>query len=157
MQIIKKGTAFWAVLGFALLSPIAIRSEDSSKKVDPRVYLGELSRLGARKPFLTDSTDVYLEPQSLNHFFTEAIYRKLQGNVYFGYRYDEGFVFEGNEIQIEIIKDLAPGAGCSAAYLIALKNALAAAGLEIKSKALCQSAYASLVLRRRKALKPFQA
>jgi hypothetical protein len=138
MQITKKGTALWAVLGFALLCPIAIHSEDSSKKVDPRVYLGELSRLGARKPFLTDSTDVYLEPQSLNHFFTEAIYRKLQGNVYFGYRYDEGFVFEGTEVQIEVIKDLTPGAGCSSGYLIALKNALAAAGLEIKFKAPCQ-------------------
>ena len=138
MQITKKGTAVWAVLGFALLSPIAIHSQDSTKKVDPRVYLGELSRLGARKPFLTDSPDVYLEPQSLNKFFTEAIYRKLQGNAYFGYRYDEGFVFAGTEIQIEIIKDLTPGAGCSAAYLIALKNALAAAGLEIKSKAFCQ-------------------
>ena len=84
--------------------------------------LAELSRLGARKPFLTDSPDVYLEPQSLNQFFTEAIYRKLQGNVYFGYRYDEGFVFDGTEVQIEVIKDLTPGAGCSAAYRIALEE-----------------------------------
>src|SRR3974390_2925525 len=62
---------------------------------DPRKYLLELERLGARKPFLVDSPDVYLERRSLNHFFTEAIYRRLQGDGYFGYEYDEGFHPEG--------------------------------------------------------------
>lgn len=123
---------------FVLLFPSAIHGQDSAKKVDPRIFLAELSRLGARKPFLTDSPDVYLEPQSLNRFFTEAIYRKLQGNAYFGYRYDEGFVFEENAVQIEILRDLTPNAGCSAAYRIALKNALAAVGLEIRPTATCQ-------------------
>jgi hypothetical protein len=135
MRIIKKGTVYWAILGFAMLCPIAIQSQNISKNVDPRVYLGELSRLGAKKPFFVDSPDVYLEPQSLNQFFTEAIYRKLRGNVYFGYRYDEGFVFTGSEVQIEVLKDLTPGAGSAAAYLIALKNALTAADLKIKPKA----------------------
>ena len=107
-------------------------------KVNPRVYMGELSRLGARKPFLTDSPDVYLEPDSLNRFFTEPIYRKLEGNPYFGYRYDEGFVFNGTEVQIEIIKDLTPAARCSTAYRMALERALIAAGLEIKSNATYQ-------------------
>ncbi len=138
MPITRKIKLFAVVLGLALLCPIAILSQDSTKKIDPRVYLEELSRLGAKKPFLTDSPDVYLEPQSLNQFFTEAIYRKLQGNAYFGYRYDEGFVCDAAEVQIEIIKDLTPGARCSSAYRIALRNALAAAGLEEKPSARCQ-------------------
>ncbi len=37
----------------ALLLPIAILAGDSVK-IDPRTYLSELARLGARKPFLTD-------------------------------------------------------------------------------------------------------
>jgi hypothetical protein len=138
MQTANRTAAPPIMLVIALLIPIAIRSEDSSTKVDPRAYLAEISRLGARKPFLTDSPDMYLEPASLNQFFTEAIYRKLQGNAYFGYRYDEGFIFDGTEVQIEILKDLTSGAGCAAAYRLAIKKALDAAGLEIKTKASCQ-------------------
>jgi hypothetical protein len=73
-------------IALAILLPIAIRGEDSTKKVDPRAYLTQLSRLGARKPFLTDSPDVYLEPGSLNRFFTQTIYRRLEGIAYFGFR-----------------------------------------------------------------------
>jgi hypothetical protein len=122
----------------AILVSVAVCAEDPSKKVDPRSYLTQLSRLGARKPFLTDSPDVYLEPQSLNRFFTEPIYRRLEGNAYFGYRYDEGFCFEGTDVQIEMIRDLTPGAACTTAYRQALKRALAAGGFEIKSTASCQ-------------------
>jgi hypothetical protein len=112
--------------------------EDAARKADTRAYLTELMRLGSRKPFLTDSIDVYLEPKSLNHFFTVDIYKKLQGNAYFGYRFDEGFTFDGKEIQIEIIKDLTPKAGCTAGYRLALEKALTAAGFELKPKAQCQ-------------------
>jgi hypothetical protein len=119
----------------AILLPIAMRGGDSPKKVDPRAYLTQLSRLGARKPFLTDSPDVYLEPGSLNRFFTEPIYRRLEGNAYFGYRYDEGFGFEGTEVQIEMIRDLTPRAGCVTGYRLALEKALTAAGLEFKPTA----------------------
>ena len=77
--------------------------------IDPRQALAELRRLGARKSFLTDSPDVYLEPKSLHRFFTERIYRKLQGNAYFGYDYDEGFLLDGNQVQIEVLKDLSRG------------------------------------------------
>lgn len=138
MRIIRKSAVCPAMVVLALLFPIAIHGQDSTKKVDPRIYLGELSRLGALKPFLTDSPDVYLEPQSLNKFFTEAIYRKLQGNPYFGYRYDEGFVFEGEAIQVETIKDLTPGTVCAGAYRLALEKALTAAGLQINPEAACQ-------------------
>jgi len=127
-----------SLLALAMLSPIAISGSDLSKKVDPKAYLLELSRLGARKPFLTDSPDVYLEPGSLNHFFTETIYHRLQGNAYFGYRYDEGFVFDGTAVQIDILKDLTPGARCANAYRLALGKALAAEGLDLKPKASCQ-------------------
>jgi hypothetical protein len=109
--------------------------DNAARKAETRAYLTELMRLGACKPFLTDSIDVYLEPKSLNQFFTVDIYRKLQGNAYFGYRYDEGFVFDGKEIQIESLKDLTPSAGCAAGYRLALEKALTAAGLEIKPKA----------------------
>jgi hypothetical protein len=122
----------------AILFPLATHSEDVPKKVDPRAYLTQLSRLGARKPFLTDSPDVYLEPGSLNQFFTAPIYRRLEGNPYFGYRYDEGFGFDGTEIQIEMIRDLTPGAGSAMAYRVALEKALSAAGLEINPTAPCQ-------------------
>jgi hypothetical protein len=100
--------------------------------IDPREYLAELRRLGARKPFLADSPDVYLEPQSLGRFFTDSIYRKLRGNAYFGYDYDEGFVMEGKAVQIEVLKDLTPGKGCQSAYRLALEQALNAAGLQLK-------------------------
>jgi hypothetical protein len=122
----------------ALLFPMAIHGADPPKKVNPRAYLVELSRLGARKPFLTDSPDVYLERGSLNNFFTEAIYRRLEGNAYFGYRYDEGFAFDGTQVQIEILKDLTPGTRCLAAYRLALEMALVAAGYQIKPAAPCQ-------------------
>src|SRR5687767_10697959 len=120
-----------AVVAVALYLPAVIRAGDTVK-IDPRKHLSELARLGARKPFLTDSPDVYLEPRSLNRFFTVAIYRRLQGNAYFGYDFDEGFSFEGQAVQIEVLKDLTPGAGCRSAYRLALAQALAAAGLEVR-------------------------
>jgi hypothetical protein len=127
-----------AALGvLSFLSAAAIGATDRVK-VDPRTHLGELARLGARKPFLTDSPDVYLEPRSLNRFFTLAIYRRLQGNAYFGYDFDEGCDFEGKTVVIEVLKDLTPAAGCRAAYRMALDQALEAAGLEIKPTAPCQ-------------------
>jgi hypothetical protein len=138
MKIIRQRAVLPIIIAFAILSPAAIHSQNPAPKVDPRIYLAELARLGARKPFLTDSPDVYLEPQSLNQFFTLPIYRKLQGNAYFGYRYDEGFKLDGKEIQIEIIKDLTPGKICAAPYRLAFGNALQAAGLQIKPKASCQ-------------------
>jgi hypothetical protein len=103
--------------------------------IEPRQYLAELSRLGARKPFLADSADVYLEPQSLGRFFTDGIYRKLRGNAYFGYEYDEGFVMEGKAVQIEVLKDVTSGSSCQAAYRLALVHSIRAAGLELKASA----------------------
>ncbi|HYK89328.1 MAG TPA: hypothetical protein VE398_11190 [Acidobacteriota bacterium] len=107
-------------------------------KVDPRQYLAELARVGARKPFLVDSPDVYLEPRSLNRFFTEPIYRRLQGNAYFGYDFDEGFRFEGKAVQIEALMDVTPGSTCYTAYKLALERALGASGLEVRPAATCQ-------------------
>ena len=121
-------------VALALLVPAAIPAAEGVK-VDPRAHLGEMARLGARKPFLTDSPDVYLEPRSLNRFFTAAIYRRLAGNAYFGYDYDEGFAFEGKAVQIEVLKDLTQGAGCRAAYRLALEQALTAEGVEVKPAA----------------------
>lgn len=105
---------------------------------DPRAQLAEMARVGANKPFLSDSPDVYLEPNSLNHFFTDAIYRRLQGNAYFGYTFDEGFHVEGTAVQIDVLKDLTSGQSCRAAYRVALTQALSAAGLEIKQQAQIQ-------------------
>ena len=122
-----------AMLG--VLAP-AIQGVDDGN-VDPRTYLAELARLGARKPFLTDSPDVYLEPSSLNRFFTEPIYRRLKGNAYFGYEYDEGFGIAGRAVQIEVLKNLTPGADYVPAYRLALEQALAHSGFELKSGAPC--------------------
>lgn len=123
------------VVAGLLLATVAILLGADRPAVDPREYLAELRRLGARKPFLTDSPDVYLEPQSLGRFFTAGIYRKLRGNAYFGYDYDEGFVLEGKAVQIELLKDLTAGVGCQAAYRMALHQAIEAAGLQIKPTA----------------------
>lgn len=106
-----------------------------AQEPNPRELLAELSRLSARKPFLTDSPDVYLERQSLNQFFTAPIYRKLQGNAYFGYQYDEGFLLQDKAVHIEILKDPTPNASCQAAFSLALQNALKAAGIELNPQA----------------------
>jgi hypothetical protein len=104
--------------------------------VDPHEYLLEMSRVAARKPFLTDSPDVYLEPKSLNRFFTEGgIYRKLRGNAYVGYDYDEGFLLQVNAVQLEVLKDLTPERSCKAAFRLALEQSFNAAGFEIKTTA----------------------
>jgi len=124
-----------AVVVAVLLATAATLLGADRPAIDPREYLTELRRLGSRKPFLTDSPDVYLEPQSLGRFFTAGIYRKLRGNAYFGYDYDEGFVFEGKILQIELLKDLTAGDGCQAAYRMALHQAIEAAGLQIKPTA----------------------
>ncbi len=120
-----------APVAIVLFIPAAILSAQD----DPRTQLAEMARIGARKPFLVDSPDVFLEPKSLNRFFTEAIYRRLQGNAYFGYDYDEGFQFEGKAVQIEMLKDLTPGETCRAAYRLALIQALSGAALEVKQQA----------------------
>jgi hypothetical protein len=79
--------------------------------------------------------DVYLEPQSLGQFFTDVIYRKLRGNAYFGYDYDEGFVLDEKMAQIEVLRDMTPGIGCQAAYRLALQQAIVSARLRPKPTA----------------------
>ena len=101
----------------------------------PRQYLLEIQRVAARKPFLTDSPDVYLEPKSLNQFFTQAIYTKLQGNAYVGYDYDEGFRLQGKAVQVEVLKDVTPESSCKAAFRLAIEQCLNKAGFEIKAVA----------------------
>lgn len=103
--------------------------------VDPRSYLAELRRLSIKRPFLEDSPDVYLESQSLGTFFTRGIYQKLRGNAYFGYEHDEGFLMEGNAVQIEFLKDLAPGKPHQTAYRLALDEALKTSGFALKLSA----------------------
>jgi hypothetical protein len=107
----------------------------AEQHVDPHEYLLEMSRVAVRKPFLTDSPDVYLEPESLNRFFTERIYKKLRGNAYVGYDYDEGFLLQGNTVQLEVLKDLTPERSCKAAFRLALEQSFKAAGFEIKTTA----------------------
>jgi hypothetical protein len=134
MQPARKAAIFGLL---AVLLAAALHSE-TPEKVNQREALVLMERLGAKKPFLKDSSDVYLEPDSLNKFFTMPIYRKLEGNGYFGYRYDEGFSFRGNDVQIVVFKDVTDGKRCSSAYRIAIENALSAVGLTINPKASCQ-------------------
>jgi len=98
--------------------------------------LATAARLGATHPFLDDSSDVWLEPDSLNKFFTDKIYQRLAGNAYYGYKWDEGFTCDGKEIAIEEIKDLTGTA--SAAYRLALEQSLIADKYQINPKAVCQ-------------------
>jgi hypothetical protein len=124
-----------ANLLFALaLCPAALFGQEAMSDADFRAGLGELARLGATKPFLKDSPDVYLESKSLGHFFTDNIYSRLEGNAYFGYRFDEGFKCGDPDVSIESIKDLTGTAG--AAYRLALEQALT--NHRIKANAACQ-------------------
>ncbi|MBN1570708.1 MAG: hypothetical protein JXA73_22895 [Acidobacteria bacterium] len=135
MQLARRLAAYTITIGMIFTSVIVAETPD---KVDQREALALISRVGAKKPFLKDSPDIYLESNSLNKFFTTPIYRKLEGNGYFGYRYDEGFSPEGNDVQIAVFKDITDGKRCSSAYRMALENALSAAGLTINPKASCE-------------------
>ncbi len=135
MQLARRLAALSTMIG-ALLPSVIVA--ETPHKVDQREALALISRVGAKRPFLKDSPDVYLEPDSLDRFFTMPIYRKLEGNGYFGYRYDEGFLFGGNDVQIAVFKDTTNGKRCSSAYRMALENAISAAGLTVNPKALCQ-------------------
>ena len=99
-----------------------------------REELLHLMRMSTNKPFLRDSSDVLLERQSLNRFFTDRIYERLTGNAYFGYRWDEGFTCPVREISIVEIKDLT--GTTAAAYRLALEQALFE--YQIKPDAVCQ-------------------
>ena len=116
-----------------MLCPAVLHGEDGP---DVGTYLNGLSRLGAKRPFLSDSSDVFLEQRSLNRFFTEKIYHRLEGNAYFGYRYDEGFLLAGKDVSIDSFNDLTGGTG--AAYRLALEQALASAKYQIRPDAICQ-------------------
>jgi len=98
--------------------------------------LAVLARLGAVNTFLKDSSDVHLEPQSLNRFFTDRIYQRLEGNAYFGYRWNEGFTCSEKIVSIDELNDLTGTAGT--AYRKALELALDAAKYQIKTDAACR-------------------
>ena len=122
---------------FALiLCPIALFAQEEVKMSEADFIAGvnELARLGAKKPFLRDSPDVHLEPKSLGHFFTDRIYQRLEGNGYFGYRFDEGFNCDAAEVSIEEIRDLTGTVG--AAYRLALEQALT--NYKVNPNAVCQ-------------------
>jgi hypothetical protein len=135
MQLARRLATYTIMLGMLFAS---VTIAETPGKVDQREALALISRVGAKKPFLKDSPDIYLEPDSLNKFFTMPIYRKLEGNGYFGYRYDEGFSLSSNDVHIAVFKDITDGKRCSSAYRMALENALSAAGLTINPKASCQ-------------------
>jgi hypothetical protein len=103
-------------------------------EADEIAGMAMIARLGAKKPFLNESSDVLLEPQSMNKFFTDKIYQRLEGNAYFGYRWDEGFTCPGNEVSIEELLDLTEKT--AAAYRFALELALG--NYQINPGAVCQ-------------------
>src|SRR5436189_123124 len=82
-----------AVIALALLLPAAIGAADGVK-VDPRAHLGELARLGARRPFLVDSPVVYLESRetskTLPGVMVEAYLRNARQRKSFFIRYGVG-------------------------------------------------------------------
>ena len=123
-------------LAVVLFCPLLLFAEEEIKMSEADFVAGvnELARLGAKKPFLRDSSDVLLEPKSLGHFFTDRIYQRLEGNAYFGYRFDEGFFCDDSEVSIAEIKDLTGTTG--EAYRLALEQALTQ--FKINPKAACQ-------------------
>jgi hypothetical protein len=122
---------------FLFSFPALFAQESKMTEAEFKEGLVVLARFGATKPFLKNSPDVYLEPQSLNQFFTDAIYQRLEGNAYFGYRWNEGFAAcKEKEVSIEEIKDLTETTG--AAYRRALEMSLEAEKYKIKPGAACQ-------------------
>ena len=117
-----------------LLFPPALPAQKVESEADLKNGLVHVMRISANAPFLKDSSDVLLEPQSLNQFFTDRIYQRLEGNSYFGYRWDEGFTCDKREVSIVEIKDLTKTA--ADAYRLALRQALYE--YEIKQEAVCQ-------------------
>jgi len=118
-----------------ILCPLSLFGQETAMtETELREGMVHLMRLAAKKPFLKDSSDVLLEKQSLNRFFTDRIYQRLEGNAYFGYRWDEGFTCNKREVSIEEIKDLT--GTTNAAYRLALEQALF--DWRIKPDAECQ-------------------
>ena len=118
-----------------ILCPVALfGQENTMTESEFRDGIAFMSRISANKPFLKDSSDVLLEPKSLNRFFTDKIYQKLTGNAYFGYKWDEGFTCPSKEVLIAEIKDLTETA--VPAYRLALEQALSE--YRIKPDAVCQ-------------------
>lgn len=58
------------------------------------------------KPFLETAVDVNY-PATLNLFFSGHIYRRLKGNPFVGYLFDQGVALKSNRIKLEI--DAPPG------------------------------------------------
>ena len=118
-----------------ILCPLVLFSQESAMtEAEFKDGVAFMGRISANKPFLKDSSDVLLEPKSLNTFFTDKIYQRLEGNSYFGYRWDEGFTCDKREVSIEEIRDLT---GTTAdAYRLALTQALAE--YQIKPDAVCR-------------------
>jgi hypothetical protein len=117
-----------------ILFPLTAFAQTVESEADLKNGLVHIMRISAKAPFLKDSSDVLLEPQSLNQFFTDRIYQKLEGNAYFGYRWDEGFTCNKREVSIEEIRDLTKTT--ADAYRLALEQALSE--YEIKPFAACQ-------------------
>jgi len=120
-----------------LLFPFSLFSQTkppTMTETELREGMVHLMRLSAIRPFLKDSSDVKLEKQSLNQFFTDRIYQRLEGNAYFGYRFDEGFICSKREVSIVEIKDLTQTTG--SAFRFALEQALFE--WQIKPDAVCQ-------------------
>ncbi len=55
------------------------------------------------RPFLESAVDVRYE-HTLNRFFNNRIYRKLTGNPFVGYIYDEGISITDNRFKIDCVK-----------------------------------------------------
>jgi len=121
------------ILVLLFLCPLTLFAQEITE-TEFRDGVAFMGRISANKPFLKDSSDVLLEPKSLNRFFTDKIYQKLTGNAYFGYKWDEGFTCSEKEVSIEEIKDLTETT--APAYRLALEQALSE--YKIKPDAACQ-------------------
>ena len=115
MEIARK------IIVLLFLCPLTLFGQEITE-AEFRDGVAFMGRISANKPFLKDSSDVLLEPESMNRFFTDKIYQKLTGNAYFGYKWDEGFTCPSKEVFIAEIKDLAETT--APAYRLALEQAL---------------------------------
>lgn len=57
----------------------------------------------------TKSKEYKNYPETLNNYFTEPIYQRLQGNFMRGYSFDEGFSFQGDTLSISTLKSVTEG------------------------------------------------
>ena len=94
-----------------------------------------LAKVSAVRPFLEDCPDLRTDPQSIGRFFTPEIYARLKGNAYYGYQYDEGFIWPGGAVCLEPVRAVPSTRPYVEAFSQTLREALRQRSIRLESRA----------------------